>query len=161
MSRIMPKRLFIGSAGNVTIKTFLSKHFARRKLVAGEQYLGWFIIPNFQRKLVWTIEQKIRLIESIYMGMPIGSLVHNLTVQENSCDGWLLDGHQRTDAILAYERGDYAVHGWRFLDLPEIEQNHFLRVSIPIIQTNIFDEVTCRDVYDRLVYGGTSHDGDS
>jgi hypothetical protein len=102
--------------------------------------------------------QKIRLIESIYMGMPIGAIVWNQTKCNNPCDSWLLDGQQRMTTLLEYVAGDLVVQGWRYTDLPDIERRHFNRIGISVIETNIPDEVKCKDVYDRLVYGGTPHE---
>jgi hypothetical protein len=108
--------------------------------------------------MVWTPEQKVRLIESLYMGMPIGALVHNQTILANQwCDGWLLDGQQRLSTILEYADGGFAVNGWLYPDLPDIEKRHFLRIGIPLIETSISSEALCHDVYNRLTYGGTAH----
>ena len=156
--RIMPPRWFFGSTGNWLLEGVTTDFSgSRRPLAPGERVLGRFIVPAFQRPLVWMEAQKVRLIESIYIGMPIGSLVWNQTDALNACDGWLLDGQQRTEAICGYIAGDFPVGGWRYPDLPQIEQRHFRRMSVPVIETNILDEATCREVYDRLVYGGTPH----
>jgi len=129
-----------------------------RNLAPGERYLGAFIVPPFQRGLVWTLEQKRRLIESLYMGLPVGAIVWNQTHAAGRCDRWLLDGQQRVTAITEWLAGGFAVSGWRYPDLPEIERRHFDRMGIEAIQTEIEDEATCREVYDRLVYGGTPHE---
>jgi hypothetical protein len=34
---------------------------------------------------------------------------------------------------------------------------HFQRMSIPVVTTHISDPDQCRDVYERLAYGGTAH----
>jgi hypothetical protein len=70
------------------------------------------VIPRFQRPFVWTDQQRLELMESIYSGIPIGSLLmwrtydqglqtYDLhgTDSQKSRDGnqrqYLLDGHQR------------------------------------------------------------------
>src|ERR1700730_7182068 len=105
-NRIMPPRSFYGAAYNSMISGLVMNHTRYvRPLASGERILGRFIVPTFQRGLVWTEAQQVRLIESIYIGMPIGSLVWNQTSHDNLCDGWLLDGQQRMTAILGYVSG--------------------------------------------------------
>jgi hypothetical protein len=156
--RLMPERTFYGAVGNhmlFGIIHYNEEH--RRTLMEGERHLGAFVIPDFQRNLVWTEEQKTRLIESIYRGRPIGALVWNQVELGNECDGWLLDGQQRLSAILGFAQGEFAFKGWRFPDLPEVEKRHFERIAIPIIETRITDRTECLDLYESLVYGGTPH----
>lgn len=157
-SRI-PLRMFWGNLDNSLLQGLIQGHREdRRPLAEGERYLGRFIVPSFQRSPVWTESQQVRLIESIYMGLPIGALVYNETEIENPCDGWLLDGQQRMTAILAYSSGKIAVRGIRYTELEDSERRHFLRIAIPIVRTNIKDESQCRDIYERLIYGGTPHE---
>lgn len=70
------------------------------------------VIPRFQRPFVWTDQQRLELMESIYSGIPIGSLLmwrtHDQGLQTYDLHGtkssksqdngqrqYLLDGHQR------------------------------------------------------------------
>lgn len=157
--RIMPLRLLYGASGRMMMSGIAAyPHALARSLAPGERCLGAFIVPPFQRGLVWTVQQKVKLIESLYMGLPVGSIVWNQTRTGGPCDAWLLDGQQRVTAIVGWLSGDFAVSGWRYPDLPEIERRHFDRIGIENIQTEIEDEATCREVYDRLVYGGTAHE---
>lgn len=159
--RIMPERWFYGSTGNRLIMGLVNNYgLYHRPLADGERYLGQFIVPAFQRPLVWTLKQKQRLIESIYIGMPIGSLVWNtcqFPKDDRTTDGWLLDGQQRMSAIIEFVQDEFTVCGNFWSKLLNIEQSHFLRIGIPIIQTNVADPEQCREIYDRLVYGGTPH----
>lgn len=154
--RIMPRRWFHGDTGNWMMKSVLFDAGSRRALVKGERYLGYFIVPAFQRPFVWTLRQQQRLIESIYAGMPLGTLVWN-EVQDSPCDGWLLDGQQRMTTIASYVAGEFHVCNWRYSDLPDSERRHFERMSIPVVTTHIADPEKCWDVYERLAYGGTAH----
>lgn len=85
-------------------------------------YRGEWLIPRFQRPFVWTDEQRLLLMDSIFRGLPIGSLItwrtrdHELStypslggvplpsVQEESRSNfktYLLDGHQRLTTLYA------------------------------------------------------------
>lgn len=158
VARIMPERWFYGDVMHWLISGVARNHSEyTRPLIPGERCLGAFIVPPFQRPMVWTGAQKVRLVESIYMGLPIGSLVYNQTPLAGPCDRWLLDGQQRVTAIIEYLEGGFEVSGWRYPDLPERERRHFDRMGVAVIETRISDEASCRDIYNRLAYGGTAH----
>jgi len=88
----------------------------------GEIRKGEIRIPRFQRPFIWTPEQRLLLFDSIYQGMPIGSILvwrtreHDLqsythlghlpltshSGSEGSSEGvkqYLLDGHQRLTTL--------------------------------------------------------------
>ena len=157
--RLMPERWFYGETMHWLVSGVAQDHSGFvRPVGGGERYLGAFIVPPFQRPLVWSEGQQIRLIESIYMGLPIGALVYNQTsMGEPRCDRWLLDGQQRVTAIVDYLQGRLSVRGYRYPDLPGSERRHFDRMGVAVIETRITSEADCRDIYDRLAYGGTAH----
>lgn len=91
---------------------------------------GQIQVPRFQRPFVWTDEQRLALLESVYLGYPIGSLLvwrtqtHHLATYDylgparlpKPDDGlvhqYLLDGHQRlTTLFSALGRGLYDERG--------------------------------------------------
>ncbi len=152
----MPIRKFYGESSNHKIH-FLYTTKPTRSPKAGERALGQFILPPFQRASVWTEEQKRSLIESIYLGLPIGSIVWNRTMLNEETDEWLLDGQQRVTAILDYMDNKISVNGWFHKDLPHNEKVHFERMNIPVIMTEIKSVEECMDIYRRLAYGGTNH----
>lgn len=157
--RLMPVRKFYGMLGQSPIMGLLTNYVGgNRPLVENERILGAFILPPFQRPSVWTESQKVKLIESIYLGLPIGTLVVNMLNIVGPTDRWLLDGQQRVTAISEYVNGSFSVCGWRYPDLPDIEKRHFERIGVGIINTEIIDENECRDIYNRLAYGGTNHE---
>jgi hypothetical protein len=59
-------------------------------------------IPIFQRGIVWNEEQKRKLIESIKLGYPVGSLMAFETFENNRPVWGLIDGLQRTSTIIDY-----------------------------------------------------------
>jgi len=73
--RIMPERWFYGETMHWMIGAVVTDHASSpRALAPGERRIGAFILPPFQRPPVWTEAQKVRLIESLYSGLPIGAL---------------------------------------------------------------------------------------
>ncbi len=155
--RLMPVRTFYGSTYNNWAGQLLSPNGHSYLLTEGQRQLGNFILPKFQRQPCWTMEQKTKLINSIYRGNPIGGgLIWNGT--EGACDRWLLDGQQRLTAMLEYVAGEWPFMGYLFPDLPEIEKPHFWRMNIAMIETNITDPDECERLYNEIAYGGTPHD---
>jgi uncharacterized protein with ParB-like and HNH nuclease domain len=112
IQRVMPRPWFRAHAFGSSIRSLRGE--PDRALRSGERPLGRFILPPFQRPLVWTHQQQVRLIESIWSGLPIGAYVYNRAALDNACDCWLLDGQQRITAILAYMNGEFEVFDWRF-----------------------------------------------
>lgn len=138
-----------------------------------QRRISRFFLPPFQRPPVWSDQQKIRFVESAHLGITLGSLVVvdalNLGMQTNGrfarTDRWLLDGQQRVSALLAYRNDEIAVfagteceHRWS--DLSEVERRRFQHGQIGIVKVATDDVDYCREVYDRLNFGGTAHTED-
>lgn len=119
---------------------------------------GGFVLPPFQRGLVWTTEQDIRFIESIFGGLPIGTYVYN---QSEDIDGpysyWLLDGQQRWNAIKRFVRGEFDVLGRNYLSFSAADVRRFDLEAFPAYVTRLDDPVQLEDIFERLAYGGTAN----
>jgi len=89
----------------------------RLPVILEEISQGLLLIPRFQRPFVWKDEQRLRLVDSIEKGMPIGSLLVWRTaenrlktyrqlgpyalpeVEEREVQTYVLDGHQRLSTL--------------------------------------------------------------
>lgn len=151
----MPKSWFHGSS--FAMPLYGLQYGPDREPQASERVLGPYLLPAFQRPGVWTPAQEVALLESLWAGLPIGSLVYNRLDANRAPDGWLLDGQQRVTAITRYLSGAFPVHGYRFTELEKPEQRGFLMKSIPAVETRMKSVEQCLDVYRRLAYGGTAH----
>ena len=130
-----------------------------RPLREGERKLGNFILPAFQRPPVWTLEQKVRFIESIWQRLPLGTyIVNRVTGLDSPYDGLLLDGQQRITAIMDYVADAFPVLGHLWSDLTPIDQRQFGLIPMAYLETQLTDMGLIQEVYDRLAYGGTAHD---
>lgn len=156
--RVMPKPLLSGTGLNRPINgPHMRERF--REPDDGEDVVAGFIIPPFQRPQVWSRDQQVKLIESIWLGLPIAAYIVAMP-QKDVCNhvyGWLIDGQQRWRAIDAYQRGDFPVFGWRYPDLPRIEQRRFEMASFPSIELDLTDQAMLEDIYYRLAYSGVPH----
>lgn len=111
-------------------------------VVRGEQvervfinYLDNKYIVNrrYQRKLIWTIEEKQSFIDSIIQGFPVPIILLAEPLDRKDGTVEIIDGMQRMNAITSFIANDYAVPGGYFdlntfattkdlLDRKEIEQ---------------------------------------
>ena len=136
----------------------------------GQTKIGRFFLAPFQRPAVWTKDQKVRLVESMLLGISIGSIVVvdalNMKMQNPNLfaktDRWLIDGQQRLTAIQDYLKDDLTVFEGtecehKFSDLNEIELRKIYQINISVIRIHTIDEQLCRVIYDRLNFGGTPH----
>jgi hypothetical protein len=116
---------------------------------------GRLLTPDYQRPLVWTLEQKVRFIESLVLDLPIGEYTLHMNPGHMS---ELLDGQQRWNAIFAYIDGEFPVFGLHYDDL-----NHRTKMEINFrsfphrkIQGLTYDQRV--EAYTRMAYGGTPHE---
>lgn len=71
---------------------------------------------HYQRKLVWTVKQKEKLIESVYKGYPIPLILLTEVRREGKVMYEIIDGLQRLDAITSFIEGSYPFQG-KYFDL--------------------------------------------
>lgn len=82
-------------------------------------YQGWRYIVNrrYQRKLVWTLDEKRRFIDSVINGYPVPIV---LLAEQKRATGLsqfeIIDGMQRLNAVFGFIENEYAVNGC-FFDL--------------------------------------------
>ena len=120
-------------------------------------------LPSWQRGLVWSDEQSIRFIESVYSGVHLGTFVYNSTVLRSPFQSLLIDGQQRLHAIERYAADGFAVKGqdgiarlWS--ELTEQEQRHFGRMPFGFSVVKHEDEASLVSLYNLLNFGGVAHD---
>lgn len=80
------------------------------------------IIVNrkYQRKLVWTVDEKACLIDSILKGYPIPLILFaEFTGKDGKVQYEILDGMQRLNAIVCFIEGEYSVNS-RYFDISQL-----------------------------------------
>lgn len=138
---------------------------------------GDIIIPNFQRKFVWTIKQSSMLIESLLMGLPVPQAFFYVDLDNRSL---VIDGLQRVMSIAYYfsgffgeetyqgkktvfrltglnEKSPYA--GKRYEDLTEADQRKLKNSVLRVINVKQLgpkdDDTSAYHIFERLNTGGT------
>lgn len=123
------------------------------------------VIPDYQRDLVWTLDQKINLIKSIFAGADIGTIYfarqrydensHKLDITTFN----VIDGQQRLNAINEYVNDGFKVNDLKFSELPQEDKRAFLLWNKCARYVVLFEpsrEMEL-DIYFNLNFGGTRH----
>lgn len=81
-------------------------------------YLSWRYIVNrkYQRKLVWSLDEKRRFIDSIISGFPVPIILLAERKGQGNSDFEIIDGMQRLNSIFSFLENEYDVGG-SFFDL--------------------------------------------
>jgi len=117
-----------------------TKHFSLREVVDQINDKDIDLSPDFQRDYVWSTQQKIRLIESILLGIPLPAFYFN---QEPDGSFQIVDGVQRLSTISSFMNNLYSLQsqhleylkqldGLRFEDLPSLELRRFKATQIVV-----------------------------
>jgi hypothetical protein len=166
-----PKRRFYGELMQTSMHGLQSLRDINNKTLDEIGYTGrrlfGYKLPEWQRKPVWTDEQCVLFIESIWMGVGLGAFMVNLsnTGLYDDTHLILLDGQQRLRAIERYWNGEFAVPGedgnsYLWTDFTEREQAHFNRMPFPWLCTAYTTDAELREAYNRHNFGGTAHKED-
>lgn len=98
---------------------------------------------RYQRKLIWTIEEKQNFIDSIIRGFPVPIVLLAEGPQQGSSVLEIIDGMQRLDALVSFINNKYPVNGY-FFDLNTIAVTKDLFDRGEILQKEpVMDRSTC------------------
>ena len=87
--------------------------------------------PDYQRDFVWTMEQKVALIDSIFKNIEIGKFTiikRPFSVSEKAYE--MLDGKQRLLTLIEFTEDRFTYNGYKFSELNSKDQNHLLNYSV-------------------------------
>lgn len=126
------------------------------------RYACGYPVPAFQRELCWTQEQKVKFIESLWLGFNPGTYtVHRADWQKGGLpemfSGWLIDGQQRLSTIQSYWEDGFKVFGLYWSELSKIEMRRFHSIKFEHTEVAVWDEKLIRELYNRMAFGGTAH----
>jgi uncharacterized protein with ParB-like and HNH nuclease domain len=80
-------------------------NFVERRFVVNRRY---------QRKLIWTIEEKQEFIDSVIRGFPVPLILLAESASREANDLEIIDGMQRLDAMVSFIENRYSVSGEYF-----------------------------------------------
>lgn len=151
--------------------------------------VGHFLVPEeglrktdvfdfdapYQRGSVWTEAQRVALVKSLMMGLPIGSVVLNHRGFQSEKLYSVVDGKQRIQAIRAFSKDEFGVPAeWfspeavtesfvdedgvekvRFSGLGKIHQHKFENTSFPALEASVKTVAEEAEIFVLLNSGGT------
>ncbi|WP_217360046.1 DUF262 domain-containing protein, partial [Anabaena sp. UHCC 0253] len=90
---------------------------------------------RYQRKLVWTIEEKRAFIDSILQGFPVPIILLAETEKDKKSVFEIIDGMQRLNAITAFIEGEFDIEG-KYFDLQTMVESKSRLDQGKLIQKN-------------------------
>jgi hypothetical protein len=97
---------------------------------------------RYQRKLIWTLEEKQNFIDSIISGFPVPIILLAEPVRRNDGALEIIDGMQRMDAITSFINNDFAVRD-AYFDLntvattKDLLDRGVIKQKAPVLQRNL------------------------
>ncbi|MFB9863539.1 DUF262 domain-containing protein [Rufibacter immobilis] len=114
------------------------------------------LIPDayFQRNLVWRDIHNKDFIKTILLGYPFPQIfvskgkIDVATMSTVSC---IVDGQQRTNAIIKFIDNDFEVDGKYYNDLRENEKSDFLKYEVAVIELDLEnDDPKVQEIFQRI-----------
>lgn len=162
--RKMPDRINLGAgiASTMSAPMMQRREFKEDRYGTGNPLglrvvMGYFL-PTWQRPLVWTQGQKVRLIESAWKGLSIGTYTYNRASLGSPYDNLLIDGQQRLHAIECYLNDEFPVFGYRWSEVTVVDRRIWeMTTHFRSYITETEDEAFLRNYYNLTNFGGTAH----
>lgn len=114
------------------------------------------LIPDayFQRNLVWRDIHNKDFIKTILLGYPFPQIFISkgkIDVSTMSTVSCIVDGQQRTNAILKYLDNEFEVEGKYFQELTDIEKSDFLKYEIAVIELDLENnDPKVQEIFQRI-----------
>ncbi len=106
----------------------------------------FFVNRRYQRKLIWTIEEKQDFIDSIIKGYPVPIFLLAETNIKKTSAFEIIDGMQRLNAIVSFIDGEYPYNG-EYFDLETmVESKSLLDKEIIIQKIPKLDRKKCESI---------------
>lgn len=128
-------------------------------------YLSKKFLVNrrYQRKLVWTVEEKRSFLDSIINGYPVPLILLAEVITEKGRNLEIIDGMQRLNAIVSFIDQEFDIDGMYF-DLDTMADTKLLKDRGEIVQKDsLLDRTTCANIVRYQIplsvfqQSGTSH----
>jgi len=120
-------------------------------------FFGVDMNPDYQRELVWELEDKVKLIDSIFSNVDIGKFVFRQMPERISIDApyyQVIDGKQRLSTIKDFYEDRFKYKGLTFSELHPIDQAHFNCYPISVANVERATDQQIYKLFVRLNTGG-------
>lgn len=159
IKRVMPERMQLGQhMSSVMCQPIYQWKDKDVPNPCGYRTVMGYFLPDWQRPLVWTDEQKVRLLESAWLGLSIGTYTFNRSRHGTKFDNLLIDGQQRMWAIQCYLEDQFPVFGYRWSEVTPVDRRFFeFTAHFHCYITSSEDEEYLKSYYNMMNFGGTAH----
>ncbi|QXM18781.1 hypothetical protein [Vibrio phage ST2-1pr] len=163
MSNRIPRPIIRFTSGSMPIELLICGGKEESDYPWAKRFIGGWPLPSWQRGLVWSVEEKVAFIESVFIGYDLGSvMINDLNWDEDRkmttpMSEIIVDGQQRISALIGYVNNDFSINGLYWKDLTRIEQRDFRERQIGLKSISCFDEEKLKIVYNHLNFGGVRH----
>jgi cyanate lyase len=120
-------------------------------------FFGVDMNPAYQRELVWELEDKVKLIDSIFSNVDIGKFVFRQLPERTSIEApyyEVVDGKQRLSAIKDFYEDRFKYKGLTFSELNFRDQAHFETYPISVANVQRATDQQIYKLFVRLNTGG-------
>ena len=162
IKRLMPRRIDLGrhmasTVGQPIFEWEKWKEAGSPQM--SERMVMGYRLPRWQRPFIWTEAQSVKLIESLWLGLNIGTYTFNRTRDgHQEYDNLLIDGQQRMKAIQDYLEDRFPVFGYRWSETTICDRRGFENNShFHCYITGTTDETYLRNYYNMMNFGGVAH----
>lgn len=136
-----------------TIDDGLSLYFSNQvieSLIHSYYSFGIDMNPEYQRDYIWTMDDKIKLLDSIFNKIDIGKFVLNHLGYDKEYSYEIVDGKQRLSTLIEFYENRFPYHGVYFNNLNGIDKRTFLNHDIAIGEVENADRETILKYFIRL-----------
>lgn len=119
-------KFYLGQTFNQAISSILNSYY----------YFGIDLNPSYQRGNVWSLEDKVSLIDSIFNDIEIGRIVLMKRPYSDKRTHMyeMIDGKQRLTTLVEFYEDRFEYKGLKFSQLHPIDQNHFENKQMAVIE---------------------------
>jgi hypothetical protein len=111
----------------------------------------YLVNRRYQRKLVWAVEEKAKLIDSVIKRLPIPLILLAETNEDGLARFEVIDGLQRLNAIFAFIQNEYSVDE-KYFDLETLADTKYLKDKGRLAQkTPTLSRAACLDIANYLL----------
>ena len=126
-------------------------------LALGNEFDDKFIIPYYQRNLIWTKEQKENFIKSIFNRNNLGTMIFKKAKVGGHLEWSIVDGLQRYTTIKEFIECKFKVYESTFDELSYNDKLSFITTNVVIEEYQYLDEKAELNLYITKNFGGTAH----
>ncbi len=143
---VLNKKFDFGNVFNQPITSLLHRHY----------YWGVDMNPEYQRGNVWSLEDKVALIDSLFNDIEIGRVVlMKRDYEDERKEAYeIIDGKQRLTALSEFYEDRFQYKGLFFSQMHPFDQNHFENKQLAVIEAPNMSREKVIDYFIRVNTSG-------